>query len=161
MDSCLENFGCQHDSGRGETQVGFAHCQGDHENTKPKPHVMSVMSAMRHVKLDMCDSQVCSTACGWYLYAISLRKNNWLLHFVAIYKTGIDPLQAFGVAIVIKFKVVPHCTLCILLSQAVLPCQCFHQWHLPLVSMHCCKRGSNTFPLSLNLDGCRVHENKL
>ena len=123
------------------------------------PCVMCYLS--RALKLDMCDSQVCSTACGWYLYAISLRKNNWLLHFVAIYKTGIDPLQAFGVAIVIKFKVVPHCTLCILLSQAVLPCQCFHQWHLPLVSMHCCKRGSNTFPLSLNLDGCRVHENKL
>lgn len=88
-------------------------------------------------------------------------KQNWLLHFVAIYKTGINPLQAFGVAIVIKFKVVPQCTLCIMLSQAVLPCQCFHQWHLPLVSMHCCKRGWNTFPLSLNLDGCRVHENKL
>ena len=69
------------DSGYGENQVCFAQCQGDdHENTKSvKLHVMFVMChvlSLESLKLDMCDSQVCSTACGWYLYARSLRKSS-------------------------------------------------------------------------------------
>ena len=167
LDLCLENFGCQHDSGRGETQVGFAHCQGDHENTKPKPHVMTVC----HV-CHVCHAS-CETRYVWQpglLYGMWLvplcnkfEKTNWLLlcchlqdwnwSFAGVWSCCCHQIQSCATMYLV--------TLCILLSQAVLPCQCFHQWHLPLVSMHCCKRGSNTFPLSLNLDGCRVHENKL